>query len=244
MSISGQQLWYLNKMGVSTWELRTTPRSKAEPNLASRTEQSALPAQKALNPTSHSLHDDHANWLTLEQDVNACVACDLHQTRSQVVFGVGNRQADCLIIGEAPGADEDRLGEPFVGPAGKLLNRMLFAIGLHREDVFITNMIKCRPSNNRDPQLDEITKCEPFLHRQVSLIKPKLIVALGRIAAHNVLKTDQSLASLRGKLSYFGTTKIPVIVTYHPAYLLRSPSEKRKSWQDLQTIQSLLSGSK
>jgi len=247
MSLNGQHLWYLNKMGVSTWVLRETLEASAEPinpGVAVQTDRSTLAAQKVRKPASAGINDNQANWSALEQNINRCVACDLHRTRSQVVFGVGNRRAHCMIIGEAPGADEDRSGEPFVGPAGKLLNRMLFAIGLQREDVFITNILKCRPPNNRDPKLDEVSKCEPFLHSQVDLIKPKLIVALGRIAAHNLLKTDQPLSSLRGSINYFGKAKTPVIVTYHPAYLLRSPREKRKSWQDLQFIQSLLSGPK
>ena len=245
MSLDAQHLWYLNKMGIPTWELRQleSTAEKIAPCIVAKTDRSPLPAQNAVNPVLVPLDDNQANWLALEKNVNECIACDLNQTRSHVVFGVGNRQADCLIIGEAPGADEDRLGEPFVGRAGKLLNSMLFAIGLRREEVFITNILKCRPTNNRDPRLEEITKCEPFLQSQVDLIKPKLIVALGRIAAHNLLKTDKPLSALRGNINYYGKSKVPVIVTYHPAYLLRSPREKRKSWQDLQSIQSLLSGS-
>jgi DNA polymerase len=143
-----------------------------------------------------------------------------------------------MFVGEAPGADEDRLGEPFVGRAGQLLNAMLAALGLRREEVYIANVLKCRPPNNRDPQADEVEQCEPYLIRQIELIQPKLIVALGRHAAHSLLKTDLALARLRGqRLSY---QNIPLVVTYHPAYLLRTPSDKRKAWEDLRRARALL----
>jgi DNA polymerase len=157
----------------------------------------------------------------------------LHTSRTQTVFGVGNRQADLLIIGEAPGAEEDKQGEPFVGRAGQLLNEMLFSIGFQREQVFIANILKCRPPDNRDPRPEEVLHCEPYLKRQVELLSPKMIIAVGRIAAQNLLKTDTSLARLRGKCHTFGSANLPVVVTYHPAYLLRSPKEKRKAWEDL-----------
>jgi uracil-DNA glycosylase family 4 len=161
----------------------------------------------------------------------------LHATRKQAVFGVGNQQADWLIIGEAPGAEEDRQGEPFVGRAGQLLNAMLKAIGLKREQVYIANILKCRPPNNRDPRPEEAACCSPYLQRQIELIQPRLILALGRIAAQRLLQTNTSLARLRGKVHTLESTQSPVIVTYHPAYLLRSPAEKRKAWQDLQYAQ-------
>jgi len=167
----------------------------------------------------------------LQAEVRDCVKCGLCKTRTQTVFGVGDPQAAWMFIGEAPGADEDAQGEPFVGRAGKLLNAMLFAMGLKREGVYIANVLKCRPPGNRDPQPEEVAQCEPYLLRQIAHIRPKLIVALGRHAAHSLLKTDVPLARLRGqKLNYHGT---PLIVTYHPAYLLRSPGEKRKAWEDL-----------
>jgi len=173
------------------------------------------------------------DWETLQAQVAACTACDLHKTRTQTVFGVGNRDAEWLIIGEAPGAEEDRKGEPFVGRAGQLLNAMLLAIGLKREHVYIANILKCRPPNNRDPRPEEVACCEPFLKRQVALLRPKIILAVGRIAAQNLLKTDTRIGALRGKRYTYADTDIPVVVTYHPAYLLRSPKEKRKAWQDL-----------
>jgi len=167
----------------------------------------------------------------LRRTVAACTQCTLHKTRTQTVFGVGNTAARWMFVGEAPGADEDAQGEPFVGRAGQLLNAMLFAMGLKREDVYIANVLKCRPPGNRDPQPSEVECCEPYLVRQIELIGPKLIVALGRHAAHSLLKTEAPLARLRGqRLAYHGT---PLIVTYHPAYLLRSPGEKRKAWDDL-----------
>jgi uracil-DNA glycosylase family 4 len=158
----------------------------------------------------------------------------LHSSRTRSVFGVGNRNADWLLIGEAPGRDEDQQGEPFVGRAGQLLNAMLRAIGLQREQVYIANILKCRPPNNRDPKPEEVVCCEPYLMRQIELIRPRLILALGRIAAQNLLRTETAIGKLRGQVHQFRNTGIPLIATYHPAYLLRSPGEKRKAWQDLQ----------
>lgn len=174
------------------------------------------------------------NWDELAADVRTCTACGLCSQRTQTVFGVGNRQARWLIIGEAPGADEDRLGEPFVGRSGKLLDRMLLALGLQREQVFIANVIKCRPPQNRDPKPEEVAACQPFLARQVELLKPGIILAVGRIAAHELLQTDVAIGKLRGRVHHYGPAATPLVVTYHPAYLLRSPGEKRKAWDDLQ----------
>jgi len=172
-------------------------------------------------------------WEALRAEVLGCTKCALHTTRTQGVFGVGNRRADWLVIGEAPGAEEDRQGEPFVGRAGQLLNAMLRAIGLQRETVFIANVLKSRPPGNRDPKPDEVAACMPYLMRQIALLRPKLILAVGRIAAQNLLATDVSLARLRGQVHTFGELNTPLIVTYHPAYLLRTPADKRKAWEDL-----------
>lgn len=180
------------------------------------------------------------DWSTLQNRVIQCTACGLHETRTQTVFGVGNKQAQVVFVGEAPGAEEDRQGEPFVGRAGKLLDEMMLAIGLNRQQVYIANILKCRPPNNRDPSPQEVVSCEPNLQLQLDLIQPKLIVALGRVAAQNLLKTDLSLAKMRGCNHAYGAQHIPVIVTYHPAYLLRSPKEKGKAWQDLCTIRSMI----
>lgn len=185
------------------------------------------------------------NWETLEKTVRSCTRCALHETRTQAVFGVGNRAAQWMVIGEAPGADEDRQGEPFVGRAGQLLNTMLNAMGLAREQVFIANILKSRPPGNRDPRPEEVRACIPYLYRQIELVNPRLILCVGRIAAQTLLETDTTIGKLRGKLHRLGNGR-PMIVTYHPAYLLRSPGEKRKSWADLllalQTFERLTQG--
>jgi uracil-DNA glycosylase len=171
-------------------------------------------------------------WIELKQAVAGCTACGLHKSRTQTVFGVGDQQADWMLIGEAPGAEEDRLGDPFVGQAGRLLDSMLAAIGLSRaENVYIANVLKCRPPGNRNPEPDEVAKCSPHLRGQIELIGPKLILAMGRFAAQTLLDTDASIASLRGRVhAYAG---VPLIVTYHPAYLLRNLPDKAKAWEDL-----------
>jgi uracil-DNA glycosylase family 4 len=171
-------------------------------------------------------------WIPLKQAVPACTACGLHLNRTQTVLGVGDENADWMLIGEAPGAEEDRLGEPFVGQAGRLLDNMLAAIDLKRDDnVYIANVLKCRPPGNRNPEPDEVAKCTPFLQQQIGLIQPKLIVAMGRFAAQTLLSTDASIASLRGRVHRYAG--VPLIVTYHPAYLLRNLPDKAKAWADL-----------
>ncbi|MDQ3186692.1 MAG: uracil-DNA glycosylase [Pseudomonadota bacterium] len=182
-------------------------------------------------------------WDQLKMSVAGCTACPLCQSRTRTVFGVGAEDANWLYVGEGPGFEEDAAGEPFVGPSGKLLDNMLAAINLKRgQNVYIANIVKCRPPGNRNPNSDEAQQCEPYLARQIALIKPKLIVALGKVAAQNLLHTDATLASLRGRLHEH--SGIPVIVTYHPAYLLRTPQDKAKVWEDLcfarSTMQSLL----
>jgi len=184
------------------------------------------PAAQAASPVSSM------GWDELKQAVAVCEACSLAQTRTRTVFGVGDENAEWLFVGEAPGAEEDRRGEPFVGQAGQLLDNMLAAIQLKRGDnVYIANVLKCRPPQNRDPHGEEVVKCDPFLKRQVELIQPKLIVALGKFAAQSLLETDASIAALRGKLHRYNG--VPVIVTYHPAYLLRNMPDKAKAWEDL-----------
>jgi DNA polymerase len=180
------------------------------------------------------------SWQELRQCVADCQACSLHKTRTQTVFGIGNQQTDILFVGEAPGANEDLQGEPFVGRAGKLLDAMLLAIGLKRADIYIANILKCRPPNNRDPQPEEVALCTPYLQRQMQLLQPKLIVALGRIAAHYLLATTTALGKLRGHIHHYSNEKIPLLVTYHPAYLLRSPREKAKAYEDMLKIKSYL----
>ncbi len=173
-----------------------------------------------------------ADWIALKSAVSGCVKCGLHKTRTQTVFGVGDENADWMLIGEAPGAEEDRLGDPFVGQAGKLLDSMLAAIGLsRRRNVYIANVLKCRPPGNRNPAPEEVEKCTPHLLAQIERVKPKLIVALGRVAAQTLLASDASIAALRGRVHRYAG--VPLIVTYHPAYLLRSLEDKAKAWEDL-----------
>ena len=209
----------------------------SEANILQGRAQPACDAAESAQSTIMSM-----DWPTLEQAVLACTRCALHKTRTHAVPGVGNRRAEWLVIGEAPGADEDRQGEPFVGRAGQLLNAMLRAIGLAREEVYITNIVKCRPPNNREPLPEEAAACEPYLKRQIALIKPKIILAVGRIAAQNLLKTDTKIGALRGKRHVYPGSDIPVAVTYHPAYLLRSPQEKRKAWEDLRFAYRVFKG--
>lgn len=196
------------------------------------------PVQLVIEPSQEP------NWETLKQAVAHCTACQLHTTRTQTVFGVGNQQADIMFIGEAPGFNEDQQGEPFVGRAGQLLTAMIKTMGLTREDVYIANILKCRPPNNRDPQADEVATCTPFLDQQIKLVQPRLLVGVGRIAAHYLLKTKSSLESLRNKVHQYGDNQTPLIITYHPAYLLRSPADKKKAFMDLQFIQRTLSASR
>jgi len=176
----------------------------------------------------------------IRTDLGECTRCKLSKDRSNVVFGAGNPKADLMFVGEAPGRDEDREGVPFVGRAGQLLTRIIAAIGLTREDVYIANVIKCRPPNNRNPELDEIQTCEPFLFRQVDVIEPKVVVALGAFAIRTLLHTDQAISRVRGQIfDYRGAKLIP---TFHPAFLLRSPDRKRDVWEDMKKVRALLAG--
>ena len=178
----------------------------------------------------------------LHTEVQNCKACDLASSRTQTVFGAGPERADWLFVGEAPGQQEDRQGMPFVGRAGSLLTQMLLALGQTREQVYVANMLKCRPPGNRDPLPEELAACEPFLLRQIAFLQPKVIVALGRISAQALLKSEQSLGRLRGQIYHYGVDDIPLIVTYHPAYLLRNPADKVKVWQDLLLANRQLAG--
>lgn len=212
---------YLDAMGIARWQRRDRGASM-QPEPAPEVAAAPRPAEPAVSVPE---------WAVIEAEVSGCTRCGLHQARTRTVFGTGNRCAPWMFVGEAPGADEDAQGEPFVGRAGQLLNAMIAALGLRREDVYIANVLKCRPPGNRDPQAGEVEQCEPYLLRQIDLIRPRLIVALGRHAAHSLLKTDLALARLRNQRHRYHD--IPLVVTYHPAYLLRSPAEKRKAWEDL-----------
>lgn len=206
-------------MGIDVWVRRVAPRE----------------AGGASDPgTSGGEADrDLMGLEAMRRTVAVCTKCELHRGRTQTVFGVGDPHAEWLIIGEAPGAEEDRQGEPFVGRAGQLLNAMLAGLGLRRESVYIANILKCRPPQNRDPRPEEVASCEPYLMRQIALVAPKVILAVGRIAGQNLLKTTTPIGRLRGRVFEYGDARCPLIVTYHPAYLLRSPREKQKAWQDL-----------
>jgi uracil-DNA glycosylase len=212
---------YLQALGIDQWRSR-------QPSAA----QASAAAASAQPPSG--------DWEQLAAEVRGCLRCGLHATRTQTVFGVGNRHAELLVVGEAPGADEDRQGEPFVGRAGQLLNSMLRALGAPRETVYIANLLKCRPPGNRDPAPEEVACCQPYLQRQIELLRPRLLLAVGRIAAQNLLATDRPIGKLRGAVHRYGANDIPLIVTYHPAYLLRSPTEKRKSWTDLRLVRGEL----
>ena len=210
-----QRRAYLRAMGIDVW----LPRDQQD---VERLDTDAPNAD--LAPAE-------LDWDALQQCVADCTRCELAGSRTQTVFGVGNHDADWLIIGEAPGAEEDRRGEPFVGRAGQLLDQMLQAIGQSRERVFIANILKCRPPDNRDPKPGEAAACRGYLERQIALVQPKIILAVGKIAAQNLLECNDPVGRMRGKAHALG--EIPLVVTYHPAYLLRSPSQKKKAWSDL-----------
>ena len=218
-----QRRAYLDALGIDVWVPRDAPESL--PEAIADAEQPVLAGR---------------GWDELRAAVAACQRCQLHEGRTQTVFGVGNPAADWMVVGEAPGAEEDRRGEPFVGRAGQLLDEMLRAIGQQRGDVFIANILKCRPPNNRDPKPEEAAECRAYLDRQIELVAPRIILAVGRIAAQQLLGTDTPVGRLRGRVHQLGNT--PVIVTYHPAYLLRSPGQKRKAWEDLCLARRVVAG--
>ena len=247
---------YLNEMGLGpVWKKRGRALAQEAPPAAPRVQEpprvaAPQPAPRRAAPPRFDpipgltgsvkvdLADERAgrilrmDWPELKAAVKACEACGLRKTCTQTVFGVGDEQADWLLVGEAPGAEEDARGEPFVGQAGRLLDNMLAAIGLARgENVYICNVLKCRPPGNRNPEPFEVAQCSPHLLRQLELIKPKLILAMGRFAVQTLLGTEASIASLRGRLHRY--QGVPLIVTYHPAYLLRSLPDKAKAWEDL-----------
>lgn len=177
---------------------------------------------------------------SIRVDLGDCTRCVLHEKRTNLVFGVGNPKADLMFIGEGPGSEEDRQGLPFVGPAGQLLTKIINAIDLSRDEVYITNVVKCRPPRNRDPEPEEVAECRPFLNRQVDAIQPKVICALGRVAAQNLLETDEGITHIRGRIFPYRNAKL--VPTFHPAYLLRNPEKKRECWEDMKLIRRLLHG--
>ena len=209
---------YLAALGIETWVARGT----------------FGPTRGLVGlPVPGAAFEPIAALEELKARVAACTRCALSKTRTQTVFGAGNPRPQWLIVGEAPGAEEDARGEPFVGRAGQLLNSMLRAVGLAREQVFIANVLKCRPPGNRDPAAHEAAECRPYLEQQIELLRPKIMLAVGRIAAQNLLATDATLGRLRQQVHRYGSVQVPLVVTYHPAYLLRTPADKRKAWEDL-----------
>jgi uracil-DNA glycosylase len=217
---------YLAVLGVEVWTRRARELGiEAVPDVAD---------------TAPLAATDDAAWEALRAEVAGCTRCELCHGRMQTVFGVGNRRAGLLVIGEAPGADEDRTGEPFVGRAGQLLNSMLRAVGQPRESVYIANVIKCRPPGNRDPAPAEVASCLPYLQRQIELLAPRVVLVVGRVAAQNLLGTSETIGRLRGRVHGLGARGTPLIVTYHPAYLLRSPLEKRRAWSDLKLARAAM----
>lgn len=215
--MAGTRDQYLEAMGIPVW----VPREQ---------EQEWVPGSASPD----------GDWDQLQAAVRDCTLCGLHRRRTQTVFGVGSHDADLLIIGEAPGAEEDRRGEPFVGRAGQLLNAMLRAIQLTREEVYIANILKCQPPNNRDPKHEEAATCTPYLERQMELLRPRVILVLGRIAAQSLLQSDSPIGRLRGREFSFGEEGTPLVASYHPAYLLRSPLAKAKVWEDLLLVRQIL----
>ena len=240
MNWDPRQLAMLQEMGLTAWSLRDAqPAEQAAPvDTGVPVPIPVVPAGRAdVAEARRTTGVEQMDWPALREAVAGCTACKLCKGRRNTVFGVGNERADWMIIGEAPGEQEDLKGEPFVGPAGKLLDNMLRAIRLTRSDappeqqVFIANVLKCRPPHNRNPEPEEVAQCEPFLRRQVELVQPRIILAMGRFAVQSLLQTNEAIGKLRGRVhQYHG---VPVIVTYHPAYLLRNLPDKAKGWEDL-----------
>jgi len=232
--ILADRVRFYNELGIYDFYRRSTSQVECQP------EESETMARKSVAPNATvtnatSLADPAAALRLVRDELGDCTRCRLYkQGRKQIVFGVGNPNADLMFIGEAPGADEDEQGEPFVGRAGQLLNNMIKAMGISREEVYIANIIKCRPPGNRTPERDECETCSPFLMRQIESIKPKAIVALGAVAARTLLAINAPMSELRGQWYDFRGTRLAV--TYHPAFLLRDPRQKKEAWKDLQMV--------
>ncbi len=240
MDAEARRALYLEAIGIDLWRARLGGVSSAAATTPLRSESSAAGLEAGRSVATAPARELPVAWRTLEAEVGACTRCPLHRSRTQAVFGVGDIGAQWLVVGEAPGAEEDRQGQPFVGRAGQLLDAMLRAIGLARgSNVYIANILKSRPPGNRDPKPDEVASCLPYLKRQIELLRPVLILAVGRIAAQNLLGTDLPLGRLRGRVHHFGELNTAVVVTYHPAYLLRTPADKRKAWEDLKFARSV-----
>jgi uracil-DNA glycosylase len=228
--VDERRLACLEAMGIPAWSRRGDRILPGAP----------LPVWPGPSPSPASDPEDPGpeavagmDWAALQARVERCTLCTLHVARTRTVFGVGNRRADWLVVGEAPGAEEDRQGEPFVGKAGKLLDAMLAALGQLREQVYIANVVKCRPPENRNPRPDEAASCAPYLDRQIELVSPRVILAVGAVAARRLLAVEEPVGRLRGRVHRYGPAGLPLVVTWHPAYLLRRPEAKAETWRDL-----------
>jgi uracil-DNA glycosylase len=232
-----ERINYYREMGIYDFYRRAVEESAVD--VSEQAETTPVVSGQVLQESkTPAIHDKQAALKEIRDDIGDCTRCVLHKGRTNLVFGVGNINADIMFVGEGPGADEDAQGEPFVGRAGQLLNNMIAAMGIRREDVYIANIVKCRPPGNRTPERDECDTCSPFLLRQIAVIQPKVIVALGAVAAKNLLAVNDSMANLRGRWYDFLGSKL--IVTYHPAYLLRDPRQKKEAWKDLQMVMKYL----
>ncbi len=233
---------YYREMGIHDFYRQPVPESTAGgPSEQGPQEDAVVAPGRAVSLFDVAvpvIEDKPAALKAIRTDLGDCTRCRLHKGRKNIVFGVGNANAELMFVGEGPGADEDEQGEPFVGRAGQLLNNMIAAMGLQRRDVYIANVVKCRPPQNRTPEKDECDTCSPFLLRQIEVIRPKVIVALGAVAAKNLLAMNDSMASLRGRWYDFKGARLAV--TYHPAYLLRDPRQKKEAWKDLQMVMKYL----
>ncbi len=247
--MSNQQNAYLKAMGIDVWVERTLPKpllheiSDHVESDVKQAESKSIPVPK-IEPIvvpDVSVNVEQLDWPALRSTVAECHDCDLSKNRTKIIFGAGNQTAALMIIGDAPSAEDELQGEPFSGQAGKLLTAMLKAMGYQRNDVYISNLVKCRTSENQDLTVDEVATCESYLVRQIKLVQPDLILVLGSVAAQLLLKSKSTLSRLRGQLHYIENINIPIIVSFDPAYLLRSPNEKRKAWDDLQTAMKELS---
>lgn len=236
---AAEHLRFFGELGVSgmsrdvRWRKRT---GEQEPVRTEGLADEGLANADHQRPEGGRAHD---RLVEIRNDLGDCTRCKLHRLgRTQIVFGVGNPDADLMFVGEAPGHDEDIQGFPFVGRAGQLLTKIIEAIGMRREDVYIANVLKCRPPENRNPEPDEVASCQPFLRRQIAAVRPKVIVALGSFAARTLLNTEQAISRLRGRVYEYEGAQL--VATYHPAYLLRSPDKKRDTWEDMKKVRELL----